>query len=402
MRSMIDLPINMDVNYVRRHKLQLAHFFQYFSTQVDRRLEEPLLSYNLQPQQFDEVGTLWIEKTQLDNKSLRLVQAIEDAYMSMAFFSSYRNGSLGSRGHVYYTSAIIDDDPARMLLRFINHLATSVQLLQEWYPHYETRWEFGIYALLDDIRYKLLLLEDWHPEVVDKEWEPLASAVTLYYDYLQGALPAGAVVDAFCERLHAAIFFSLKNSNQGKLRHYKEADHPWQNLVFRDTLMQQMQGIDVDTIIGMRFGGSELPHLLARYFGRAHITKVRTSQYSQQKSALALDPSVCRQKTVLIVDDNTLTGRTLETLVGLLRKYETQAAYFGCVTYSGMKRYHQMLMDNHGVINPEVLLRSCTIGESQYTKITNNRSYKNQNGVFDKVKARLQKRMSGTYIEYEL
>jgi hypothetical protein len=61
-----------------------------------------------------------------------------------------------------------------------------------------------------------------------------------------------------------------------------------------------------------------------------------------------------------------------------------------------------MLMDGHGVLNPEVLLYSCVVGESQYTKITNSQSYKNRNGVFDKVKSQLQRRMSDTNMEYKL
>jgi hypothetical protein len=59
-------------------------------------------------------------------------------------------------------------------------------------------------------------------------------------------------------------------------------------------------------------------------------------------------------------------------------------------------------MDGHGVVNPEILLASCTIGESQYTKITNRLSYKNSNGVFDKVKYQLQKRMNDKSMDYVL
>jgi len=105
---------------------------------------------------------------------------------------------------------------------------------------------------------------------------------------------------------------------------------------------------------------------------------------------------------VLVVDDNILTGRTLSEVVRQLKAQGCKKVYFGCVSYSGMRRYHQMLMENHGIVNPEVLLNSCLIAESHYTKITNTLSYKNKSGNFDKIKATLQKRLSFSNVRYVL
>ena len=80
---------------------------------------------------------------------------------------------------------------------------------------------------------------------------------------------------------------------------------------------------------------------------------------------------------VLILDDNILTGRTLKKIVNVLQNRSINRIYFGCVTYSGMKRYPQMIMERHGVINPDVLRWSCVVDESPYTKITSSHSYKN-------------------------
>jgi phosphoribosylpyrophosphate synthetase len=397
------MPINLDVEHVRRHKSQLTHFFDYFSVSNAQDIQTPLLAYMLQPSQFDNYGTLWFSQNNLDAKSLRLVQTIEDSYMATSFFSSRRQGKIGSRGSVYYSSAIIDDDEARSLFRFLNHNVISVQLLRELYPTYMNHWEFGIYALLDDIRYKLLILEDYYPEIVNEGHGLLSTAISLFYDYLQGTMPDRLTIHAFCEQLQAALFLALRNIQPGTLRTYKEADHPYQNLVFRETLLNRLGLATIDTVVGIRFGGTELPHLVERQLGAADVKKVRISKYSGDQSQIGLTDKDCRNKSILILDDNVLSGRTLDQLVTFIKQKGALRAYFGCVTYSSMKRYHQMIMEGHGVVNPEVLLNSCVVGESQYTKITNSRSYKNSNGVFDKVKDGLQKRMSGSqYIGYRL
>ena len=400
MRNIVDLPINLSVDYAKRHRYQLAHFFNHFSILTNQRLKTPLLAYKINPEQFDTLGTLWVKKSELDKRSLRLLQIIEDSYMSMSFFSS-KNDRIGSRGFVYYNSALIDDDNIRAYLRLISQATISVQLLEEHYEKYMDRWEFGIYALLDDIRYKLLILEDAHPQLFANN-EPLSTAITMFYEYAQGTMPAPHQVHKFTERLHAAFFVLLEQSPPVVLRSYKEADHPLQNLQFRETFAELSQNIQIDTIVGIRFGGAELPHLLQTYLPHATIDKVRVSKYSGNTNSINPDRAHYTNRSVLIVDDNILTGRTLQELVDTLTAYQCRAVYFGCVTYSGIKRYHQMLMEGHGVINPEVLLRACVISESHYTKITNSRSYKNKNGVFDKVKTQLQKRMSNPQLRYRL
>lgn len=402
MQSIIDLPINCDVNFARRHKHQLEHFFQYFDALTNRELAEPLLAYTLHKDQFDDMGTLWVKENELDIRSMRLVQMIEGSYMSTAFFSKIPQ-YIGSRGYVYYSSATQDDDDMRALLRLINHADTTARLLEELYPHYQDRWEFGIYALLDDLRYKLIILDEYAERPADEENELLGTAVSLFYDYLQGLMPEAGEMVIYLARLRKSLLVTMENRAPAPLRSYKEADHPYLNLVFRDTLNAKLAGHTIDMMIGIRFGGSELPHLMRKHLPHARIIKVKVSNYSDVSlDGLDLKQLLPGSASVLILDDNILTGRTLESIVRSLRECKASAAYFGCVSYSAMKRYPQMIMEGHGVVNTEVLLRACVICESQYTKITSSKSYKNSSGVFDKVKAKLQKRMNDKSMGYKL
>lgn len=399
MRNISNLDINFDVDYAKRHRSQLAHFFEYLKDTSQSNIHTPLLAYPIKPTDFDKLGTLWLPLTDLNLKSRKLLQIIEDSYMSTSFFM-VKGDKIGSRGHVYYNTAVVDDDLMRAFLRFINHTSISVQLLEDLYANYDDSWEFGIYALLDDIRYKTLILDDAHPGLLN--YDHMTQVINMFYDYAQGTMPTAVSVQVLCERLTAALLLAIELSEPPVLRTYKEADHPLQNIIFRETVADQLEHVSIDTIIGIRFGGSELPHIVQKYFPDVFIQKVRVSKYSNNSADVKIDPSVSVNKSILVLDDNVLTGRTLATIVRVLNQQAASNIYFGCVTYAGFKRYHQMLMEGHGVINPEVLLRSCVVEESEYTKITNSQSYKNRNGVFDKIKSQLQKRITSLNVEYKL
>lgn len=401
MQSIFDLSINFDVDYVRRHKHQLQHFFDDFQNKIAEEVKEPLLAYKITANDFDDVGTLWVNKTDLDAKSMRLIQLIERSYMSMSFFSETPK-RIGARGYVYYSSAIEDEDKMRAVLRLINQTNSSTEALMELYPLYQNRWEFGIYALLDDIRYKLLILDECYAAFSQEGPGLLDQIVNLFYDYLQGTMPSVSAVENFCHSLDRVLTVLIHAPIPNRIRTYKEADNPLQNLRFRDTLIAKLKSSPVDTIIGIRFGGSELPHLVKKYIPGADIVKVRVSNYSDADQELSIPELRKDAENVLILDDNILTGRTLQLLIAALKQTSIKRAYFGCVSYSGMKRYPQMIMPHHGVVNMDVLRWSCVVAESQYTRISNSRSYKNSHGVFDKVKATLQRRMNDEGLRYKL
>jgi hypothetical protein len=119
------MPTNLGVDHIKRHKHQLAHFFHEYQVALARTVNRtmPSLAYKVHCDQFDSLGMLWFDKAALDAKSLHLVQKIEDSYMSMSFFSLNKQ-ALGSRGSVYYSSALVDDR-LRTVVRLVNHFLQS-------------------------------------------------------------------------------------------------------------------------------------------------------------------------------------------------------------------------------------------------------------------------------------
>jgi HAD superfamily hydrolase (TIGR01549 family) len=184
LRSVTEMPINLGVEQVRRHKQQLQYFFTKFSEQLEEQVYEPFLAYKIDGKQFDNSGALWFRESDLDQRSLKLVQTIEDSYMSTSFFTA-ANGKIGSRGYVYYASAARDDDSMRAILRLINHADTSARLLRDLYSQHKNRWEFGIYALLDDIRYKLLLIDELDGAITRDNVNLLNQSIIVFYDYVE-------------------------------------------------------------------------------------------------------------------------------------------------------------------------------------------------------------------------
>ena len=147
----------------------------------------------------------------------------------------------------------------------------------------------------------------------------------------------------------------------------------------------------VNTIIGIRFGGIELPFLAQRFlFDNADICTVKISTYTNSVVDIRLDDSKICNRNILVLDDNILTGRTLDRLVTELKTATPKNILFACIEYSSMKRYPQMIMDGHGVASTHLLDNICVVNQSCFTKISSSKSYKNKNGVFDKVKKEIQ------------
>lgn len=405
MQNISGLSINLDVEYVKGCKTYLNCFFDFYSNKLEREKSKTEASIFIAPQAntcvFDRYGALWIKLIDLDKKSLELINVIEQSYLALPFFGT-RKGSIGTRGLAYYASSIIDDE-YRKSLRLLSLTSITCDLLYRYYSDLENRWEFGIYALLDDLRYKLILLQEANSANAQQIQPQITVVVNTFYDYLQGIITPSKKVLPALEQLQAILAsYPCQVASFNAWRTYKEADHPYQNLMFREKILQMRNGQGFDTIIGLRFGGSELPFIIQRYFPNSKLLLCKISNYSDGQTDIQICKDLVEKKSILILDDNILTGRTLNKIIYELNTHNPKGIFFGCISYSDNKRYHQMLMKGHGVINPSVLLYSCLLQESPYTRITNNKSYKNANGVFDKIKSGLQVRMKNDYMGIKL
>jgi orotate phosphoribosyltransferase len=262
---------------------------------------------------------------------------------------------------------------------------------------------FIIASILDDIRYKVILLyEDMLSHQIDLDVdfnieEIVEDAITIYYSYILGR-PQTTISHAqllvFAERVRGFITEYLNKfvSDQGPIRRYKEADAPHDNLLFIHKLKLNLPPENVDVIIGIRFGGIELPYLVKHFiYPRAKVQLVKISNYSSDNGdrELDLNMSELKGKNVLIVDDGITTGRTVQTVIDTLKDHSVNI-FFASVYYSGYKRIKHMQMEDHGGINLEQLRKCCVLKETNYTASVNKTSYTNRAGKFDKVKAEVE------------
>lgn len=126
----------------------------------------------------------------------------------------------------------------------------------------------------------------------------------------------------------------------------------------------------------------------------AEVFLVKISTYTNLTTEIELKGSIISGRQILILDDNILTGRTLDRLITEIKKNCPRNIFFACVAYSNMKRYSQMIMDNHGLVNTHLLDNCCVVNQSSFTRINSTKSYKNKNGVFDKTKKEIQETLN--------
>jgi hypoxanthine phosphoribosyltransferase len=314
-----------------------------------------------------------------------------------------RKEKIGSRGYVYYCSAKRDKEKMVSVLRFLDFLCLGLDLILQNYEKHTKSWEFGIYALLDMVRYHTIILCEALNWSNQKIIDCLEEIIKIFYGYLEGNIDEAKRINKVLTVLKGEAQTLIGTSLKMDLRNYKEADHPFYNIVFRDTISEMLGERTIDSIIGIRFGGASLPLLLKKHFPYASISFFEVSNYSKKTNPNGVKiPNISPSSSVLVLDDNILTGRTLEKVIRALKNQHVKEIYFGCISCSGMKRYPQMIMRNHGVVNTDVLIASCIITESQYTKIYSSKSYKNRHGVFDINKNIIQKRLRDKIMGYKL
>lgn len=315
------------------------------------------------------------------------------------------------------------------LLLALDTETSILRKLTSWSPPI-TQKQFSLITVLDSMRYKLLLLyEDFlgtqdiiqdKPAVVEFVRRTVTRAVNIFYRYLQCShteTPTIASVRSMNEEVEKLIelyirrTFSMSLSSekkdalqQVKVRYYKEAEHPIDNLLLTKRVLEEVDrySLNIDVVVGIRFGGIELPILLARELKlRSEIEDelpvgyMKISLYEKFDGALDADEfkvevnpdfleHACKGKDVLLVDDNITSGRSLAKAIEVLRPY-ARHIYFACVGYTPY-RDRSKQFEKDGVVNPDILLSSAMVATTNYTRLTaRNKGYK-KGGHFDKDK----------------
>lgn len=407
MKDIFPFLINLPTTYVSSHKHEIQDFFYKFDEKINTEYSNIQSKLELKLKfKFNRYGGLIIPLSEINKDELNRLQIIENSFFGCPFFKK-SNNIMTNRGAVYYTSGIIEQDYIK-IIRLISMLEISLDLTDSFINDGAEIDSYSLLSLIDDIRYKSLLIYEYllsqEQDTISIKFEKLVQVFSCSFYKLvnkdfdqQKKKIAEILMNSI--KVYRNVLNEFTNScvminTDLQFKTYKEADSPEMVWMFLTKLKET--GIkDVQSIIGIRFGGIELPYVIKDLLlPNAEVSTVKISTYSDQVTNIVINSQLIKSKNILLVDDNILTGRTLGMLINEMRVYEPKNIFFACLSYSGMKRYPQMIMENHGIINPEVLENSCIISRSEFTRISSSKSYKNKNGVFDKVKKEIQENLN--------
>lgn len=398
--------ISLSPDWVTAHLLKLKKDFADFKSKIEKEYSELEKDnkYLFDIYHFDLTGESHAQLSKLSPSDLKIIGEIKARFSYSNFFKE-KNDRLYNRQQVYY-SVLKDELRLYQAVKTFIYLDSLLFLIQEIDKKDLVVGSFVIASMLDDIRYKLILLyEDvlLHDIPLNvKNLEDLVDkSIVTYYSYLLGrpqTTISYAQLNRFAEEVRVFITEYLNKFDPalGPIRRYKEGDVPSDNLLFIQKLKKNLPLENIDVIIGIRFGGIELPYLIRHFiFPEAKIKLEKISNYSDTNSELSLKLNIneLKHKNVLIVDDGITTGRTVKRLIDTL-KNNCDNVYFACVYYSGFKRIKHMQMDNHGGVSLEQLNKCCVLRETNYTASANKTSYTNRKGKFDKTKAKIEAKAS--------
>jgi len=243
----------------------------------------------------------------------------------------------------------------------------------------------------------------------------LMLSIKAYYDCLLGELDESLTSHV---KLHASwngirtsfrsCLSDLKAVTVGEsvgrlMRRWREADHPAENLKLA---ILAKDATDHNSIaVGIGWGGIELPLTFQYWQNKVDGEPVKPvvlaswSHYrGPEKRVHARSfPSgsditkLIAGKSGLLMDDNVLTGITLEAIRDYLRLNGASSAQCFVTRYSGERRLSHMKREGHGVADPNYLLNDVGgyLGETPFARSWSTKSYKNPIGVFSLTKRRI-------------
>lgn len=221
------------------------------------------------------------------------------------------------------------------------------------------------------------------------------------------------------------LYKFLENNDVKKdkiIRKWREVDHPGQIFTaiksIETDISKLLENNSQVTVFGLMYGGIELPFALKSCYQGENAENLKASEimgisiYSREKGSTAMTqysrgvlesaiPSAERLEdvihedgTAIILDDNIMTGRTIELARDRLLSYGAKVPFCVCIRFPPGNRVPQMEMRKHGGVNPSALGDDIKglIGQSPYSRIfTNAKGYKDATGVFDLSRERIIK-----------
>ncbi len=194
------------------------------------------------------------------------------------------------------------------------------------------------------------------------------------------------------------------------IRGWREADNPYENLLMSMLAVKDLPADAPTAALGMFWGGVELPivaQVAADALGAAlkatgFIRYGRYSSAATREDGYFCDLSTGRWRPLsdlvqegatraMVLDDNALSGRTLETARDMLIQAGVMDVETWVVRFSGERREGQMRMNGGGIVQPAYLqgrLRGF-LHETPYARSYSKKQYQSPVGVFDTARSRV-------------
>ncbi len=195
------------------------------------------------------------------------------------------------------------------------------------------------------------------------------------------------------------------------VRRWREADHPGENLLTAAQAIEFCNERKVNAVVavGISWGGIELPlafrHIRNIIYPDLKLPEVLAADYSHYRKERSLDVDTVPYfdlvaggtrepqagDPVVIFDDNSLTGLTMQGVHDDLLKRKCNVLAVFLTRISGGRRYGQMRMKDHGVMNPALVgdLVLGFLGETPFALTWSREKYENPMGIFSLARRRI-------------
>lgn len=271
-----------------------------------------------------------------------------------------------------------------------------------------------------------------------------SSAISIYYSLL--LLNFKQINDSVIDLRNSASFFYelrqevellfhflIKNKiKEDKIvRKWRETDHPGEIIVCLESILKDANVVHKQTgklsILGLMYGGVELPFVFRYLYKREFNENISIghlggiSFYRREAGGTimehftdtVLESAIADSETVedvlpkggpvIILDDNIMTGRTIELAKDRLISYGCEVPFSACVRYPPGHRVKQMEMKNHGGIDPLNLGTKIKglVRVSPYSRIFSSADYKDVTGSFDRSRDRIERYLLKNRTDFE-